>query len=91
MTRFDPESRAAMKACGTGDHRGGAEGGRVSTVQYVGLVTLAGIWAVVSVLFRLESADLGARTAAWVFAASFAAASLVAAYGLVQLLRRIFA
>jgi hypothetical protein len=58
MTHFDPESRAAMKACGTGDHRGGAEGGRVSTVQYVGLVTLAGIWAVVSVLFILWRAPI---------------------------------
>jgi hypothetical protein len=62
----------------------------VSTVQYVGLVTLASIWAVVSVLFMLDSAELGVRTAAWIFAASFAAASLVAAYGLVQLLRHIF-
>jgi hypothetical protein len=30
----------------------------VSTVQYVGLVTLAATWAVVSVLFMSESADL---------------------------------
>jgi hypothetical protein len=59
----------------------------LNTVQYVGLLALAGFWATVSAGFMLHSAELEVRSAAWWFAASFVVASLVAAYCLVQLLR----
>lgn len=62
----------------------------MSTVQYVGLLGLAGFWATVSAGFLFHSVDLGVRSAAWTFVAFFAASCPIAAYCLMQLLRGYF-
>ena len=62
----------------------------MNTVQYVGLLGLAGFWATVSAGFLFHSVDLGVRSAAWIFVASFAASCLVAAYCLMQILKGYF-
>jgi len=60
----------------------------MSAVQYVGLLGVSFVWLVLSAEFMFHSAYFGAKSGAWLFAASFGAACLVASYCLVQLLRR---